>query len=201
VSSRGVLQRAKFVFAHESTLVPFKALLRLDADVSPLSINSSATSPRNFRMSTVSPFATNLAFVLYNCSSSSSSSSSTDEENFEEQEETNVYSVRLLVNEKPRTFPGCSADPCPLDELFDIYDEALQIDFDAVCKTKPPEYSEYITVNGRILLFSTWGFLIVGSCSVFLFLIGFIFGRLSKKQKSSSKYSPQVDDDLDDTRL
>eukprot|EP01116_Phalansterium_solitarium_P023621 TRINITY_DN8382_c0_g1_i2.p1 TRINITY_DN8382_c0_g1~~TRINITY_DN8382_c0_g1_i2.p1 ORF type:complete len:410 (+),score=52.49 TRINITY_DN8382_c0_g1_i2:795-2024(+) len=78
--------KAKFRFAHAETILPLLALLGLYNDPEPLHWNSPNLTSRLWRGSVLSPFAANVAFVLYNCSGS--------------------YRVKLMHNENEMYFPG-----------------------------------------------------------------------------------------------
>jgi multiple inositol-polyphosphate phosphatase/2,3-bisphosphoglycerate 3-phosphatase len=113
-------ERAYLRFAHAETILPFASILGLFNDSSPLLANSSADfiNNRKFRSSQISPFAANIAFVLYNCSSTSV-----------------PYRVQLLQNEQETLFPGCSEMYCPYTELKQLYSQYLygNCNFNQLC--------------------------------------------------------------------
>jgi multiple inositol-polyphosphate phosphatase / 2,3-bisphosphoglycerate 3-phosphatase len=80
-------------FAHAETVLPFSALLGIFSEDPVLSWDSPQNIIQNrvYRTSVISPFAANIAFLLYNCSSSSN---------------LNDYRVKLLHNEMEILFPG-----------------------------------------------------------------------------------------------
>jgi len=175
-----VKQKAHIRFTHESIIFPLTAILNLDSDpISVMKSNSSEETIQNrkFRTSKISPFASNLAFVLYNCSSSKSDSD---------------FRVRLIQNEQDVYFPGCDTDLlCPIKKWREIYSTELNIDFHQVCKPKP-EYT--IQTHAYPQLMTFWGLVLFIVCSIIFATMGLFLGRYSMKP-GVIKYSPQVDHD------
>merc|ERR1712000_570456 len=68
---------------------------------------------RQWRSSTISPFAGNVRTILYNCQSS--------------------FKLKLLVNEKEVLLPGCSSVYCDLDQVASLYEPDLQCPFFEMC--------------------------------------------------------------------
>jgi len=116
-------QRANLRFAHAETIMPIVAALGLYKDSKPLLHNSpdDVIATRLWRGSVIAPYASNVAFVTYNCSSASSPMD---------------FRVRLLVSEKEMQFPGCGAVYCPLKTLKTLYESALTCNFDQMCGIK-----------------------------------------------------------------
>ena len=65
---------------------------------------------RKFRASKISPFAANVAFILYKCDTNKS-----------KKDLSESFKVKLLVNEKPARFPFCNTDLCPYNLLREKY--------------------------------------------------------------------------------
>ena len=124
-------QIAKLRFAHAETVLPYLALLGLYKDSFELHWNTpeSNINERLWRTSNLSPFAANVAWVLYNCTSSHSSP---------------FYRVKLLHNEMEQMFPGCNEIYCPYETLKQLYQAQLSNDFDAMCGTIPPVLAENV---------------------------------------------------------
>jgi len=116
---------AKFRFAHAETVMPLVALFGLFKDQSPLLANwtDEQINSRQWRGSQIAPFASNVQTVLYKCSDS--------------------YRVKLLVNEKEYSFPGCSDLYCDLKDLLDIYSNALECPFLDMCYPGTSPCGEY----------------------------------------------------------
>jgi len=122
-------QSAALRFAHAETILPFVSLLGLFAGDPPLTWNLATYDiiNRKFRSSIISPFAANVAFVLYNCTGSSS-----------------PWRVKLLHNEIEYEFPGengqgCGGEMyCPIDTLQSMYQTALQFNYAKSCGLNPP---------------------------------------------------------------
>eukprot|EP01118_Nematostelium_gracile_P011683 TRINITY_DN4181_c0_g1_i4.p1 TRINITY_DN4181_c0_g1~~TRINITY_DN4181_c0_g1_i4.p1 ORF type:complete len:272 (-),score=80.52 TRINITY_DN4181_c0_g1_i4:21-836(-) len=107
-------QRAKMRFAHAETVVPFVALLGLfkDDHVWTAESPNHLIESRKWRSSKISPFAANLALVLYNC--------------------TDGPKVKVLHNEVEQQLPGCELY-CPFEQFKGLYQQYLDQDFDALC--------------------------------------------------------------------
>jgi multiple inositol-polyphosphate phosphatase/2,3-bisphosphoglycerate 3-phosphatase len=115
-------QYAYMRFAHAETVLPFAAILGLFRDDSPLKAdwNSTQINGRKWRTSDISPFAANVAFVLYNCSSN-----------------PEKYRVKLIHNENEVQIPGCSDMYCPWNQVKTIYQNSVNTcDFDSICGIK-----------------------------------------------------------------
>jgi multiple inositol-polyphosphate phosphatase/2,3-bisphosphoglycerate 3-phosphatase len=113
-------QVANLRFAHAETVLPFLALLGLYEDVHELHWNTPPDEvlSRKWKTSNLSPFAANIAWVLYNCTSSASSP---------------FYRVKLLHNEVEQLFPGCSELYCPYNTVKQLYQKQLAYNFDSMC--------------------------------------------------------------------
>ncbi|GKV28254.1 hypothetical protein SLEP1_g37332 [Rubroshorea leprosula] len=127
----GNYEKARLRFAHAETMVPFSCLLGLFLEGSeferiqkeePLELPPKPPQKRNWRGSTVAPFAGNILLVLYSCPSNSSSK----------------YFVQVLHNEHPIPMPGChGADFCP----FEVFKERIvaphmERDYNELCNVK-----------------------------------------------------------------
>ncbi|XP_062177714.1 uncharacterized protein LOC133882530 [Alnus glutinosa] len=131
--ARGSYEKARLRFAHAETVVPFSCLLGLFQEGSgyeqrqreqPLELHPpKPPQKRNWRGSTVAPFAGNNMLVLYSCPANSSSK----------------YFVQVLHNEHPIPMPGCDgSDFCPLQVFKErIVAPHLKIDYTTVCTKKP----------------------------------------------------------------
>ncbi|XP_011170916.1 multiple inositol polyphosphate phosphatase 1 isoform X2 [Solenopsis invicta] len=107
-------------FTHSGTILKLTALLGLAKDTHPLVYDSftlrKKEHKRAWRSSVIDTFASNMAFVLYDC-------------------EYYGPSVLFMLQERPVYLPGCPKDmPCPLNTMKALYpdlDEECQ--FDAMC--------------------------------------------------------------------
>ncbi|XP_018045713.1 PREDICTED: multiple inositol polyphosphate phosphatase 1-like [Atta colombica] len=107
-------------FTHSGTILKLIALLGLAKDSHPLTHDSfvlrKKEDKRAWRSSIIDTFATNIAFVLYDC-------------------EYYGPSVLFMLQERPVYLPGCPKDmPCPLNIMKAIYpDRDEECQFDAMC--------------------------------------------------------------------
>jgi multiple inositol-polyphosphate phosphatase/2,3-bisphosphoglycerate 3-phosphatase len=128
-SAEYFVELGKFRFAHAETLLPLIALLGLYRDDAPLRANSSleCIQNRKWRTSVISPYAANLAFILYECNSTSTANAS-------------QYLVKLIHNEKEMFIPGCENNIyCPYTTFKSKYLSALDCDFEKLCGIKRPQ--------------------------------------------------------------
>lgn len=116
VINQKTIQSAKFHFAHAETILPFISLLGLFKDNKPLQWNNSLQQIENrqWRTSKISPFAANIAFLLYNCSGH--------------------FRVKLMHNEQEYEFPNCNEIYCPYEKLKFLYQNFLKdCNFNQIC--------------------------------------------------------------------
>lgn len=123
----GSYEKARLRFAHAETVVPFSCLLGLFLDGSefqkiqreePLELPSKPPQSRNWRGSTVAPFAGNNMLVLHSCPANSESK----------------YFVQVLHNEHPILMAGCGSDFCPFEEFKEkIVAPHLKHDYNSMC--------------------------------------------------------------------
>ncbi|KAJ9683915.1 hypothetical protein PVL29_016425 [Vitis rotundifolia] len=127
----GSYEKARLRFAHAETVVPFSCLLGLFLEQSefkqilreePLQYPPKPPQKRNWRGSTVAPFAGNNMLVLYSCPANSSSK----------------YFVQVLHNEHPIPMPGCdNSDLCPFEVFKErIVTPHMKHEYSAVCNVK-----------------------------------------------------------------
>ncbi|RVW42381.1 Multiple inositol polyphosphate phosphatase 1 [Vitis vinifera] len=127
----GSYEKARLRFAHAETVVPFSCLLGLFLEQSefkqmqreePLQYPPKPPQKRNWRGSTVAPFAGNNMLVLYSCPANSSSK----------------YFVQVLHNEHPIPMPGCdNSDLCPFEVFKErIVTPHMKHEYYAVCNVK-----------------------------------------------------------------
>eukprot|EP00005_Dracoamoeba_jomungandri_P009468 CAMPEP_0174264182 /NCGR_PEP_ID=MMETSP0439-20130205/21601_1 /TAXON_ID=0 /ORGANISM="Stereomyxa ramosa, Strain Chinc5" /LENGTH=511 /DNA_ID=CAMNT_0015349935 /DNA_START=69 /DNA_END=1604 /DNA_ORIENTATION=- len=111
-------EKAKLMFAHAETVLPFQSILGIFKDKEPLLHNSSKLFKQNrqFRATKLVPYAANVQLVLYNCSGGE------------------TFKVKLLVNEKETLIPGCEENLfCDWESFKNIYQEVLEIDYNLLC--------------------------------------------------------------------
>ncbi|XP_011642707.1 multiple inositol polyphosphate phosphatase 1 isoform X1 [Pogonomyrmex barbatus] len=117
-SEKGPLTTA--YFTHSGTILKLTALLGIAKDAYPLTHDSFALrekkDKRAWRSSIIDTFASNLAFVLYDC-------------------EYYGPSILFMLQERPVYLPGCPKDrPCPLNIMKAMYpDRDEECQFDAMC--------------------------------------------------------------------
>ncbi|XP_012225386.2 multiple inositol polyphosphate phosphatase 1 [Linepithema humile] len=109
-------------FTHSGTILKLLALLGVAKDTHPLMHNSlvlDKEDKRVWRTSMIDAFASNMAFVLYDCASYGPS-------------------ILFMLQERPLYLPGCPIGiPCPISIMKEIYpdlDEECQ--FDVMCHVK-----------------------------------------------------------------
>ncbi|KAF8397220.1 hypothetical protein HHK36_016128 [Tetracentron sinense] len=148
----GSYEKARMRFAHAETVVPFSCLLGLFLEGSefekiqseqPLQLPPKPPQKRNWRGSTVAPFAGNNMLVLYSCPANNSSK----------------YFVQILHNEVPVPVPGCdNTDFCPFEVLKEkIVNPHLKHDYNAVCNVQL-EQPEPKPVTSRLSQLLHWLF-------------------------------------------
>jgi len=100
----------KALFGHAETVSPLIALLGLFPE----------EKPRRWQTSRITPFATNVEFVVHRCQTGEVAAPS--------------HRVLLRHHQQKVAIPGCTAMYCPLDDFKRIVDERLNgIDFEAMC--------------------------------------------------------------------
>ncbi|XP_057320410.1 multiple inositol polyphosphate phosphatase 1-like [Microplitis mediator] len=125
-------------FTHSGTLLKVLSLLGLARDPNPLVHNSyNSSEDRLWRVSLIDAFATNLAFISYECKSPA-------QELAEDAQPEKVYgkndlkerSILLMHQERIVNLPGCPKDfPCPLAVMRNKYpDEEDECEFDKMCE-------------------------------------------------------------------
>ncbi|ETV80263.1 hypothetical protein, variant [Aphanomyces astaci] len=110
---------AYFRFAHAETVLPLACLLGMCSSTSPLvaSWTEAQIHHRQFKVSRLSPFASNLAFHVYKCGKN-------DEKR-----------VKFLANEVEVDMPFCHEKGyCTLDDLQQHFYTAVAFDFQNECK-------------------------------------------------------------------
>jgi len=112
---QGGIEMSKLRFGHAETILPFAALLGLFKDDFVLHWDSNNLDSRNWRTSKISPFSSNIALVLYNCSGD--------------------YRVKLLHNEMEVPIPGCGSIYCPVKLFQSIFANQLNCNFTSICAT------------------------------------------------------------------
>lgn len=113
-SSKPVLK-----FAHEETVMPLVTLLGLYNDGEILKHNTTGFLKRKMKISTITPFAGNIAFVRYKCG--------------------NEALIQVIINEKVQHVPYCSPQGCSITQLQNILTtNAGDCDFDTMCGVTDP---------------------------------------------------------------
>jgi multiple inositol-polyphosphate phosphatase / 2,3-bisphosphoglycerate 3-phosphatase len=120
VSNTSGAPLAQLRFAHAETIMPFAAMLGMFRDAEPLRANATDEQRQNrqWKTSTISPFAANDNFLLYECPA---------------ELDDGRFRVKYLHNEKEYTLPGCSSFFCDFAEFRQLFASKLAIDFDELC--------------------------------------------------------------------
>ena len=121
VEGKSILQGI-FRSAHSTAVLMLFTLLGLNQQHSPLTSNNFEEQMKNnerFRSSTVSPFAANVNFVLYNCGDGR-------------------LKIQLYWNERLQRLPCCRSDvDCDFDDFLDYFQKQIdQCDSEDLCKKK-----------------------------------------------------------------
>ncbi|XP_053393574.1 multiple inositol polyphosphate phosphatase 1-like [Mercenaria mercenaria] len=126
---------AKFQFGHSETLVPLMTALGLNKDDGPLlATNFNTMSGRKFRTSNISPYSTNLAFVIYACNNMNSLETNKVEPGSQD------FVVKLFVNEKEVTIPACDGWLCYYKKVKQKYEDYIKnCNIKEVCGAKPDD--------------------------------------------------------------
>ncbi|KAJ3704522.1 hypothetical protein LUZ61_008227 [Rhynchospora tenuis] len=128
----GMYERARLRFAHAETIVPFSCLLGLFLEgdeyeriqrSESLDLPPKPPQDRNWRGSSIAPFAGNNMLVLYQCR--------------DKQDQNSSYHVQVLHNEVPVTLPACGTDFCPFEVFKDrVVLPLLKHEFNSICDAK-----------------------------------------------------------------
>ncbi|KAL4219882.1 PHOsphatase [Mactra antiquata] len=135
---------AKIYEGHSGTMLPLMTKLGLFNDSEPLkSSNREKMKNRKFRTSHITPFSSNIAFVVYSCDDKLSSNHDRE------------MMVKLFVNELPVTIPACNNEVCTLQSVLDYFKDIRgdKCDLEKLCEIKPvSEASRHIPVTFLYLI-------------------------------------------------
>ncbi|CAG8496448.1 4615_t:CDS:2, partial [Dentiscutata erythropus] len=125
-------------FAHAETIMFLATMLGLYEDNYPLTADTSPQqiSSRKFRTSELAPFTANIYFEIYNCST-----------RYDTDPTFGTTLIQLMVNEKPTVIPKCIHIYCPWNIFKQILSDAINCDFDNMCKLTYPKFSLSIQHN------------------------------------------------------
>eukprot|EP01128_Nolandella_sp_AFSM9_P011998 TRINITY_DN8879_c0_g1_i1.p1 TRINITY_DN8879_c0_g1~~TRINITY_DN8879_c0_g1_i1.p1 ORF type:complete len:507 (-),score=109.19 TRINITY_DN8879_c0_g1_i1:192-1712(-) len=154
-------QLVKLNFAHAETIMPLIALLGLHNDapgVMRWNSTQSVIRNRKWKTSQFSPFAGNIAFLLYRCGSD--------------------FQVRVLVNEVEVKLPKCDSVMCPLGQFLEEYGSS-KCEFDKLCSLEPSTGAD---TNGK-LMFALYG--VTGLCVILLLIVIILFAKLQSAPPAS----------------
>ncbi|KAJ3318976.1 X-ray repair cross-complementing protein 5 [Boothiomyces sp. JEL0866] len=107
---------ATFHFGHAETIIPIVTSLGLFKDQQPLTANDTCLAGRQFQVTKIAPFQTNLVFEIY----AGESPSNPD--------------IRLLMNEIPLALPCSRNGLVSLQEFESHYKDVLSCKFDSICQ-------------------------------------------------------------------
>ena len=115
-------KKGAFYFGHTETMVPLVSLLGLFNYSEPLRHdNYHRHTSRQFRTSHVSPFSTNLAFVLHKCDET-------------ESDKANDFTIQLLFKERPMRWPVCGQSSCLYEDVRTYYSKYIDsCRFEEIC--------------------------------------------------------------------
>jgi len=191
------IPRANLRFAHAETILPLVSILGLFKDPEPLFANTTWWEQRLFQTSIISPFAANVAFVLYYCDPLNRTQNDSTAP-----PETEEFMLKLLHNEKELVFPGCERYGiyCPFSVVQQHYRAKLSLDFNKLCDLqknttvsepakicKPCKQDYTLTL---IILIGVGG-IVVGSIVVFVafcFISNFRRRKLEKEEEESKVF-------------
>uniref|UniRef100_A0A0K2SY60 Multiple inositol polyphosphate phosphatase 1 n=2 Tax=Lepeophtheirus salmonis TaxID=72036 RepID=A0A0K2SY60_LEPSM len=121
--------KAKFYFAHRSTVLPFLGLLRLYKDDYPLKhSNYNETQNRQYKTSNIGSFSANVAFALINCPSGNDTTKK-------------VKKVLAMHQGRRIKIPQCSSEPCDYKEFKKRYKSSVECNFDEICSNTHNSFS------------------------------------------------------------
>ncbi|CAG8716776.1 7250_t:CDS:2, partial [Ambispora leptoticha] len=163
----GLAGKAKFKsvlrFAHAETIYFLMTLLNLNKDKHLLKAKDpqEKIASRKFRSSLIQPFAANIYFEIYKCSSLSSLTAINDNKKSRHHKRRRLLSieddynypnndndetfVQLLYNEQPTQIPGCEDDDnqnghiqlfCPWSKFKKILNKYIGCDLEGICRIK-----------------------------------------------------------------
>jgi hypothetical protein len=116
-------QTAQLFFAHDVTVGPLLNLLGFYPGPVYSNMTKSERRDRTFRYSKVTPFATNVAFTLWECPA-------------KDKDDRLEYRVSIMHDEKQMKFPyePCKGKIyCRLDDVKDSYQSQLSLDYTGLC--------------------------------------------------------------------
>ncbi|KAL9878587.1 multiple inositol polyphosphate phosphatase 1-like [Glossina fuscipes] len=121
IEPQSSLPNATFYFTHSGTLLKLMAHLGLYKDSSPLTYKNFNKKQRAWRTSLIDSFATNLAFVLYEC-------------------ENSKPMILTMHQERVVYIPGCprNSDLCSLQTIRQLFAASVEnCDFTKICSKNP----------------------------------------------------------------
>jgi len=146
-------KKGVFYFGHAETVVPVLAALGLFNDGFPLraaDFGSTAATNRTFLTSRISPFASNVAFVLHDASSKTGFEFADIHESGPEKDGVERYMLEVLVNELPTKFPFAYRQLWPYSEVRRRYEAYIDnCRFKKMCEKE--EDSATSSAAGRLL--------------------------------------------------
>ncbi|EFA83154.1 ABC transporter C family protein [Heterostelium album PN500] len=106
-------------FGHAETIIPFISLLGLYKDPYPLLANltQEQINNRTWRSSVISPYAANVALLLYQCND-------------------NTFKIRVDHNEVGVQIPGCDNIYCDYNQFKSVFTEALSFNWTTYCNVQ-----------------------------------------------------------------
>ncbi|ELU06862.1 hypothetical protein CAPTEDRAFT_228544 [Capitella teleta] len=136
-------RKGVFSFAHAETLLPFISLLGLFRDDLPLTADSLHDN-RRFKTSVISPFAANIALVLYSCDLSQQPHGNTvyDELGLQliSPAQWRPLMLRVLFNEQDIKLPFAQSHLVPLDQALNVFSQHLKrCDLSEICSMPKDE--------------------------------------------------------------
>ncbi|RIA83417.1 histidine phosphatase superfamily [Glomus cerebriforme] len=117
--------KADLFFTHSETISFLYTTLGLYKDSKPLTANATLdeVSDRKLKTSDICPFAANVYFEIYACTSN---------ENLKEK----ITMVQVVVNEVPIVIPGCDEKYCEWSKFKELMGDNLGCDYEEICDIK-----------------------------------------------------------------
>lgn len=116
--------------SHKTVLLSIMAALGLYDDGKPvLASNKDQMAERNFQTSRITPFSSNIGFVLYSC---------------QPNQGTRTFRIEVMVNEQPVKLPACDSFLCPYEQVRNAYAGLIDIcKFQQTCEKPLPKLDTF----------------------------------------------------------
>lgn len=122
--------------SHKTVLLSVMAALGLYEDEQPvLASNKASMADRKFKTSQISPFSSNIGFVLYSCQHNQGDLKRT-------------FRLQVMVNEKPVQLPACDSILCPYEQVRAAYAHLVdRCNYKQTCEKPLPKLDTFSTTT------------------------------------------------------